>query len=310
MATAANEVIMVKPVHFVFNAETAEDNVFMNNYKKESPETLQQKAIDEFDNLVCKLTNAGVKVHQFEHSRETPDSVFPNNWFSTHRFDLKTPSFVLYPMKSPSRRLEKQNADISQFLRERYHLLDFNGKTSAEFEEEQLFLEGTGSLVLDRKNRVVYCCVSQRSDAHIAKVWSDTLKYKLVTFSASFQNQPIYHTNVVMCVGTHFAIVCSEVIADVDERDNVVNTLRENGKVVVEITADQMNNFCGNALELRKDNGDFLVAMSSRAFSNLNEEQRSKIINGGRVSEIVHSDIDVIEKIGGGSVRCMIAEVY
>ena len=308
--SAANEVIMVKPIHFVFNIQTAEDNVFMNNNEKESAESLQHKAIEEFDSLVSKLTAVGVKVHQFEHSKETPDSVFPNNWFSTHPIELSSPSYLLYPMKTPNRRLEKSNAEIRKFLNERYQLIDFRGKTSEEFEEEQRFLEGTGSLVLDRKNRVVYCCVSQRSDPQIAQLWSEILNYQLVTYSASYQNQPIYHTNVVMCVGTHFAIVCGEVITNEEERTNVLQTLEKNGKIIIDITANQLNNFCGNALELQNDEGVFVVAMSSRAFNNLTEQQRNKLTTEGKVSQIVHSDIEVIEKIGGGSVRCMIAEVY
>jgi hypothetical protein len=308
--STAKEVIMVKPLHFVFNIQAAEDNVFMKNNYRESVESLQHKAISEFNELVEKLRRAGVTVHQFEHSKETPDSVFPNNWFSTHRVECDSPSYLLYPMKSPNRRLEKENAAIRAFLDERYKLIDFAGKSSSSFEEEHKFLEGTGSLVLDRMNRIVYCCISQRSDPQIAKQWSDILNYRLITYSASYRNQPIYHTNVVMCVGTHFAIVCGEVIANVEERKNVFQALENNGKVVVDITADQMNNFCGNALELRTENGDLIVAMSSCAYNHLTEEQRNTILTEGHIKEIVHSDIEVIEKIGGGSVRCMIAELY
>jgi len=307
--SATNEVVMVKPVHFVFNTQTAEDNVFMNN-EKESADVLQQKAIEQFEGLVSKLQIAGIKVLQFEHSKDTPDSVFPNNWFSTHKTELNKPSYFLYPMKTPNRRLEKSNSEIRKLLDERYQLINFQGKTSEEFEEEQHFLEGTGSMVLDRKNRIVYCCVSQRSDPQIAKLWSEILGYQLVTYSASYQNQPIYHTNVVMCVGTRFAIVCGEVITNEEERTKVFQSLTNNGKVIIDITAEQMNNFCGNALELQNSKGEFIVAMSSRAFNHLTEIQRNKLTGDGQITQIVHSDIEVIEKIGGGSVRCMIAEVY
>jgi len=301
---------MVKPVHFVFNTQTAEDNVFMNN-EKENEKSLTRKAVEEFEGLVSKLHAAGIKVLQFEHSRDTPDSVFPNNWFSTHpNTELNAPSYFLYPMKTPNRRLEKSNSEIRRLLDERYQLIDFRGKTSEEFEEEQHFLEGTGSLVLDRKNHIVYCCVSQRSDPQIAKLWADILGYQLVTYSASYQNQPIYHTNVVMCVGTRFAIVCGEVITNEEERTKVFQSLTNNGKVIIDITAEQMNNFCGNALELRNSKGEFIVAMSSRAYTHLTDLQRNKLVSEGQITQIVHSDIDVIEKIGGGSVRCMIAEVY
>jgi hypothetical protein len=298
-----NDVLMIRPVRFFGNPQTAASNAFQSAAGL-AEEEAQQRARAEFDTLAAALEAAGVRVHVVDDTPEphTPDSLFPNNWVSMHADG----TVVLYPMLAPNRRAERRE-DILRELSERRgfriaRIVDFT-----HYERQGKFLEGTGSLVLDREHRIAYACVSPRTDLDVLGDFAQQLDYDVVSFEASDANGvPIYHTNVLMCVGERFAAICSASIRE-DEREAVLTTLRRTGHVIVELSFDQMNEFAGNMLELRGADGAPLVAMSSRAHASLTPEQCATIETyGGR---IVAAPIPTIETLGGGSVRCMLAEV-
>jgi hypothetical protein len=294
---------MIRPVRFIGNPQTASSNAFQSDAAL-SAEEAQRRAVAEFDSLVAALTAAGVRVHVVEDTPEphTPDSLFPNNWMSLHADG----TVVLYPMLAPNRRVERRE-DILHELSTRHgfrisRVIDFT-----HYEQENKFLEGTGSLVLDREHRIAYACISPRTDLDVLGDFAQQLDYDVVSFEANDANGvPIYHTNVVMCVGSRFAAICSASIRE-SERMGVLETLRQTGHAIVDLTYEQMNEFAGNMLELRGADGAPIVAMSNRALASLTAEQRGAIeASAGR---IVTAPIPTIETLGGGSVRCMLAEV-
>lgn len=236
------------------------------------------------------------------------DALFPNNTFSTHT-NLETGSscmLVLYPMKAPSRRKERENFE-RLLSRGRYtHIYDM---TREEDANPPSFLEGTGSLVLDRVNRIAYVALCARSDLRLANTWGRVMGYSVLPFTAlDSAGRPIYHTNVMMAIGTRVAIVCSESIVDRKQRAAVLDTLRSTGHHVIEISLEQVHKFCGNVLELENFYGDQVMVMSTQAHDGFTEEQREAML--GHVSQLLHSDISTIEKVGGGGVRCTIAELF
>ncbi len=292
---------MIRPSRFFPNPETALDNSFQQKAQPESFEQVSLQARAEFDRAVEALTAAGVKVHQFEDtpSPPKPDAVFPNNWFSTHHDGR----IALFPMYTPSRRAERR-ADIIELLGAHYHateVVDYS-----HFEERGLFLEGTGSLVLDHLHRIAYVSLSRRADREPLEKFCADFDFEPVTFqSTSADGQAIYHTNVMMCLGTNFALVGLENIPDTAQRQSVRKRLESTGKTIISLSPEQINNFAGNALELQNEQ-EKLVVLSARAAAHLGAEKRAAI---ERFARIVPLDLPTIE-LAGGSARCMLATVH
>ncbi|TWR25958.1 amidinotransferase [Mucilaginibacter achroorhodeus] len=301
MSQSTSNILMIRPVAFGFNAQTAESNAFQN--RDDDQQAVQQKAIAEFDNFVQILQDNRVNVIVINDTPEphTPDSIFPNNWVSFH----DNGDIILYPMQAENRRLERREDIIGQ-LEESFaakHVIDLS-----RFEQKNEFLEGTGSMVLDRPNKIAYACLSPRTNAEVLTAYCDYTGYKAVTFDAFDQNgQAIYHTNVLMALGSTFAVICLDSISDTSEKELVIKSLQDAGKEIINITFDQMNHFAGNMLEVKNTSGDTLVVMSKAAFDSLTLEQKSALEKYGK---LVYADISTIETNGGGSARCMMAEVH
>ena len=291
---------MIEPIGFRSNPETIADNAFQRPPGDESPQALEIAAREEFARLREALESRGVQVvwRPASADRESPDAVFPNNWCSTHAGG----KLVLYPMLAPSRRRERRE-EIVEALRERYpDVVDLT-----EHEADDRFLEGTGSLVIDERAGIVYASESPRTDRRLVHEWAERMGFEPVVFRATDPGgRPIYHTNVVMSVGSEWAVVCADAIDPLD-RSEVLATLAETGHETVFISHDQMAAFCGNVLELENDRGEKLVVMSDRAFRAFTEEQRAAL---EAHAELVHADLTTIETHGGGSARCMLAELH
>ena len=299
----AGDVLMIRPVRFEGNAQTAGSNAFQSS-EPASASTAQSRAVAEFDRLASSLADAGVGVHVFEDTAEphTPDSIFPNNWVSFHADGAA----VLYPMQAENRRRERR-LDLLEALSVRHGFRITRVIDLTHHERDERFLEGTGSLVLDRVHRVAYACVSPRTDLDVLGDFAQQLDYDVVAFEASDpRGTPVYHTNVMMSVGTSFAAVCSASIRE-DERAAVIDSLRSGGRAIVDLSFEQMLEFAGNLLELRNAGGERVIALSQRAFEALSPQQLEALQGSGR---IVAAAIPTIETLGGGSVRCMLAEVF
>ncbi|CAL8072222.1 unnamed protein product [Orchesella dallaii] len=316
----SNRVLMVRPATFYFNEQTAQNNSFQIEPSKDCQKSdIHNKAILEFNALVDVLRNAGVTVEVIEEAAEpfTSDSVFPNNWISFHAEHTSAPATVLpegkveivdktavlYPMWSENRQVERQKLfpEALKILPEGTTILDIS-----PLEKEGRFLEGTGSLVLDRSNRIAYACLSSRTSQDSVELFCKRMGYKAMTFNGvDFTGKPCYHTNVMMSVADKYCVICLDSIVDLVERVEMEVMIKNSGKVVVSLSLEQMNEFAGNCLQLRGSQGTFLV-MSSRAYEALTEEQIDMI---GQFDNIIHSNVETIEKYGGGSVRCMIAEI-
>lgn len=299
MTQTTNHILMVRPVRFAFNEQTAENNAFQQKTEG-NEDVVAQQAIKEFDAYVQLLRDNGVTVDVLQDTAvpPTPDSIFPNNCFSVHGDTL-----VIYPMFAPNRRLERAKLltviQEDQFKRV-LHLEDLEEFGSA--------LEGTGSLVLDREHRTAYACLSPRTQLNTLKLWASEMDYDYFAFhSRDKQGTPVYHTNVVMHIGTRQAVVCLDSIRDSAEREALVSRLEHDGKEVIPITLDQMNQFAGNMLELHNNRGEQLLVMSQTALHSLTPKQEAAL---SRYTRIVAPDINTIESVGGGSARCMIAELF
>lgn len=299
-------VLMVRPVGFRMNEETAVNNFFQEDIQLKNEE-INQQAQKEFDDFVKKLENAGVNVVVVEDKKEldTPDSIFPNNWVSFH----EDGTAVIYPMFAVNRRRERR-MEFFEALEERgFKINDVLDYTGAE--EEEIFLEGTGSMILDRVNQKAYCSLSPRADEDLFIEFCEDMEYTPVIFTAyqdvDGKRKPIYHTNVMMCVAENFAVICLDCIDDPAERKNVLKHLKEDKKEVIKISEAQVHKFAGNMLQVQgKDDKKYLV-MSSTAYNSLTSSQIEKI---EKHCEILSADIDTIETCGGGSTRCMLAEVF
>lgn len=298
---------MIRPVAFAMNAETAQDNHYQDQDSGISSTNAQDQALVEFDTFAQKLREAGVYVTIVEDTPKppTPDSIFPNNWVSFH----ETGMVVLYPMFAENRRTERRNDILETLKSEGFKIretLDYS-----PFENEGLILEGTGSLVLDRQNLIAYACLSHRTNEVLLKDWATQLGYKVVSFHASQDVDgeflPIYHTNVMMSVGDEIAILCADSIKDELERDAVIESLQKTGKEIVFISEDQTNSFAGNMLQVVNDKGQKILVMSTQAYESLTAEQIATI---EKTNRILHSSLNTIETLGGGSARCMMAEVF
>ena len=307
MRQITNSILMIRPVSFRMNEQTAVNNYYQKILENITPETVQFKALQEFDAFVVKLQAVGINVIVIEDRSEvdTPDSIFPNNWISFHQ----NGDIALYPMFAENRRLERRE-DILDILEEKGFVIN-NVIDYSSAEDEELFLEGTGSLLLDRENRKAYCALSPRADEDLLIEFCEDFEFTPVPFVANQtvngKRVPIYHTNVMMALAENFAIICLESIDDKKERKNVLKHLKEDGKEVIVITEAQVNSFAGNMLQLLGNNNERILVMSTAAFKSLTKMQISKI---EKYCKILHSSLDTIEACGGGSARCMMAEVF
>ena len=303
---SAGAVLMVRPARFAFNPQTAASNAFQSPSDLQSGDSaaVQESALREFDGLAGKLLHAGVAVIAAEDtpSPAKPDAVFPNNWVSFHHDG----TVVLYPMLAANRRWERREELIQQVTREGGFRITQTVDLSYR-ENQGKFLEGTGSLVLDRTQRVAYAALSPRTDLDVLGEFAQQLDYDLVTFDAFDTNtKPVYHTNVLMAVGSRFAVLCGETLGDRGHRSAVTEKLRATGHEVLEISMSQMFRFAGNILELSPASGA-VIAMSTTAWNGFDSAQRRILERHG---SIVAADIPVIEGLGGGGVRCMLAEIH
>lgn len=296
-------VLMIEPAAFGFNAETAQNNYFQIN--SENAET-QNRALQEFNNFVEKLRSKGINVITVKDTLEphTPDSIFPNNWISMHQDG----TVVLYPMCAVNRRWERRN-DILEILKRNFsvkEIIDFSAP-----ENDGKFLEGTGSMIFDHDNKLAYGSVSLRLDEQLFREFCEKFGFEPVVFhsyqTANNERLPIYHTNVMMCVADQFVVICLDCIDDETERVNVVNAIVNSRKEIIEISESQMQRFAGNMLQLQNPEGKKFLVMSLSAYQSLTPEQISNI---EKYSEIIYSDLETIETNGGGSARCMLAEVF
>jgi hypothetical protein len=291
---------MIRPVNFGYNAETAVNNAFQ---VKGDDDDAQTKALKEFDDFIRLLQKNNVDVIAVDDTNEphTPDSIFPNNWVSFHNDG----SLLLYPMYAVNRRAERKDHVLKK-ISERFIIakkIDLSG-----YEGENIFLEGTGSMVLDRDNKIAYACLSPRTHEKVLADFSRQTGYTPVLFHAvDGKGQAIYHTNVMMCVADTYIVICLDSIPGEKEKENVISIINKTGKEIIDISLEQMNHFAGNMLQIENKEGKKLLVMSTQAYESLTAEQKKKLSS---FNPIIHSPLTTIETNGGGSARCMMAEVH
>ena len=307
MKQTTNSILMIRPVAFRMNEQTAVNNYYQKVLDGLSPETVNAKAQAEFDTFVTKLRTVGVDVTVVEDTLnpDTPDSIFPNNWISFH----SNGDVALYPMFAENRRPERRE-DILDILEDKGFIInEIMDYTSAE--EDGFYLEGTGSLLLDRENDKAYCALSPRADEELMIEFCEDFEFTPVIFEAfqtvNGERKLIYHTNVMMCLGETYAVICADCIDDKKERKMVLDSLKGDEKEVVLITEDQVNNFAGNMLEVKGANERRYLVMSDSAYKSLTKKQIAQLEEH---VTILHSSLDTIEACGGGSARCMMAEIF
>ena len=300
----ASTVLMVEPIAFGYNAQTAENNYFQVEQKDAD---IQTKALEEFNNFANKLKSKGINVISIKDTLEphSPDSIFPNNWVSFHN-DGKV---VLYPMFAPNRRVERRT-DILETLKVKgFEITEI--EDLSHFENQQKFLEGTGSMIFDHDHNIAYGSVSLRLDEELFRQFCQKFGFRPVVFhsyqNAGDQRLPIYHTNVMMCVADKFVVICLDCIDDELEREKVQEVIKSTQKEIIEISEDQMQQFAGNMLQVQNEAGEKFLVMSESAYRSLTAQQISEI---EKYCEIIYSDLNTIETNGGGSARCMLAEVF
>ncbi|MGB6152176.1 MAG: arginine deiminase-related protein [Pricia sp.] len=303
---STNTILMIRPVNFRMNEQTAVNNYFQKDLDVQNS-AVNSKAQQEFDTFVAILRDKGVHVIVIEDTKtpDTPDSIFPNNWISFHEEGI----VGLYPMFAENRRKERRE-DVLDVLEENgFVIKDIIDYTAAE--SEGFFLEATGSMALDRVNKKAYCALSGRADESLFIEFCEDFEYSPVIFTAyqsvAGKRMPIYHTNVMMCLADTFAVICLDTIDDKKEKKNVVNHLKEDGKEIITITEAQMHHFAGNMLQVLGANNEPLLVMSTQAYKSLTQPQIATI---EKHCGIVHSSLETIETCGGGSARCMMAEVF
>ena len=300
-----NTVLMVRPVRFRMNEETVVNNYFQEEMDLKNEE-INRQAQQEFDAFVHKLREVGVKVIGVEdiYEQNTPDSVFPNNWITFHQ----NGNVAIYPMFAENRRRERRE-DILDKVEEDGFLIE-NVYDYTDAEQENIFLEGTGAMVLDRVHRKAYCALSPRADEELFIEFCEDFEYTPVIFKAyqkvDGKQVPIYHTNVMMALGENFAVVCLDTITDKSERKNLLHHLKEDKKEIISITPEQMCQYAGNMLQVQGKGSTYLV-MSDAAYNALTPQQIQTI---EKYTQILHSNLETIETCGGGSARCMLAEVF
>lgn len=298
----ASTILMVRPAAFGFNEETAANNYFQSNPGIDK-EQLQQKALAEFDNMVQTLRSHGITVLVIEDSKEPPkpDAIFPNNWLST------SPGGVLsvFPMYAPSRRIEKRDEILDQLAKE---FVIREVQDWGEYEAEGRFLEGTGSMVIDHDNKMIYACVSERTSLPVLEKYAAANNFQAIVFLATDKNgRPVYHTNVMMALGEGFCVLCEEAIEEEWELIAVRQLLESTGHSIIAITRDQMHQFAGNMLQVKNNDGEKYLVMSRSAFNSLRKEQKQML---EAYSTLLPIAVPTIEEVEGGSVRCMMAEVF
>lgn len=297
-----NTILMVRPVAFGFNKETSLDNAFQNE-SSEDNNAIQQQALLEFDNMVALLRDNGIRVKVVEDTLtpRTPDSIFPNNWFSTH----SDGRVALYPLKADNRR-EERRPDVFEYLVDSgfsvKHIEDFS-----DAEQEGKYLESTGSLILDRENELCYVSVSERSNPELVVEFCEVFGYQPVFFQSVIKDQPVYHTNVCMSIATDFAMVALDSFSREDERTKTKKALLHSGKELIELSEEQILSFAGNGLEVQNENGENYFILSKRAFASLHQKQTEQI---NKYAKVLTPELNTIENIGGGSARCMMAEIF
>jgi hypothetical protein len=307
MQQTTNTILMIRPLHFRMNEQTAVNNYYQKVLDNLLPETVNAKAQQEFDAYVEKLRSIGVNVIVLNDTDEfdTPDSIFPNNWVSFH----ENGNVGLYPMFAENRRLERSEDVLEAVEKAGFIIKNIVDYTDAE--DEHVFLEGTGSILLDRVNRKAYCALSPRADEDLFIEFCEDFEYMPVLFTANQtvngERKAIYHTNVMMCLGETFAVICLSCIDDKKERRNVIDHLKEDGKDIIDISEAQVNNFTGNMLQVKGENDTSYLVMSEAAYNSLTENQIERLKKHGN---ILFSSLDTIEACGGGSARCMMAEVF
>jgi len=307
MSQITNTVLMIRPVQFRLNEQTSVNNYYQKDLGNTRPEAVNKMAVKEFDGMVKKLKKVGIQVIVVKDTKEfdTPDSIFPNNWISFHA----NGTIGLYPMFAENRRLERKESVLEAVEAQGFVVKNVVDYTAAE--ADNLFLEGTGSILLDRVNNKAYCAISDRADEELFIEFCEDFEYTPVVFSAyqtvNHKREKIYHTNVMMCIGDRFAVVCLASIDDKKERKSLVKHLQDDGKKVIEISEEQVNNFAGNMLQLKGSEDASYLVMSESALNSLRPAQVQLIES---YATIVSSPLDTIESCGGGSARCMMAEVF
>lgn len=306
MSQTTNSILMVRPVGFRMNEQTAVNNYFQEDIEIQNSE-INKKAQAEFDGFVQKLRAVGVDVIVVNDDKllDTPDSIFPNNWVSFHQ----NGDVAIYPMFAENRRKERREEVFIRLEEEGFIIKNIIDYTSAE--DEGFFLEGTGSILLDRVNRKAYCALSPRADEELFIEFCEDFEYTPYVFMAfqtvESKRLPIYHTNVMMCMAEKFAVICADSIDDKKERKLILNSLKEDGKEIIRITEGQMHHFAGNMLQVKGANDTNYLVMSQAAYDSLDQHQIASIQN---YCQIISSPLDTIETCGGGSARCMMAEVF
>ena len=307
MNQTTNSILMIRPVAFRMNEQTAVNNYYQKVINELSPATVNQKAQQEFDAFVTKLEAVGIDVTVVDDilNPDTPDSIFPNNWISFH----ENADVALYPMFAENRRLERREEILDLLEEKGFEIENIVDYTDAEI--DGFYLEGTGSLLLDRANAKAYCALSPRADEELFIEFCEDFDMEPIIFEAfqtvNGERKLIYHTNVMMCLGETFAVICADCIDDKKERKMVLDHLKKDNKEIILITEDQVNNFAGNMLEVRGENDKRYLIMSASAHQCLTEKQINQLQNH---AEILSSSLDTIEACGGGSARCMMAEIF
>ncbi|MGB0980122.1 MAG: citrulline utilization hydrolase CtlX [Croceimicrobium sp.] len=299
---SSNQVLMIRPAGFAYNQETATSNSFQEKTSLES-ELLQSQVTAEFDAMVDQLRNLGIQVMVAEDTclPQKPDAIFPNNWVSFHASGI----MVLHPMKAINRRLERRDSLVSTFERT-FQIKEIKDLSSSE--EYGEYLEGTGSMVIDRERKVVYAALSPRTRIKALNEFCKSLDYQLIAFNTSdSKGDPIYHTNVMLTIGTDFALVCEDLISNDKEKAKLLDSLKSTGKLIISISEDQVNKYCGNMLELSRKEAKPLLVLSQSAHEVLNETQLKQL---APLVDLCPVQIETIEKVGGGSARCMITEIF
>jgi len=298
----SNTILMVRPTHFGYNQETASSNKFQKKQDKQDAKDIKQKACDEFDQMVSDLRSKGVQVLVFTDSEDIlkPDAVFPNNWISMH----EDGTLITYPMFAPIRRKERSESIIESLIKD----FDVRKRLSLElFESKDLFLEGTGSIIFDHEHKLAYACQSARTSIEVLQKLCLIINYKPILFNAfDASGYPIYHTNVLMALGIDFVVICMDAVEE-GSRQRLEEQFKETGKEIIDISFKQMESFAGNMLQVEMENHKPLLVMSKSAYDSLNVDQLKKI---NAKTEILSVAIPTIEQIGGGSARCMMAEVF
>ena len=296
-----SKILMISPDKFRNNEYTLSDNLFQS--RKKNQDQIQLIALKEFDKLRDVILKSGINVFSFDDDSkfDTPDAVFPNNWISFHHHHKA----ILYPMFAPNRRFERKSKILNKLSKSGIEIELINDYSI--YENENKFLEGTGSIVLDRRSKTAYCSISKRSNLDLFKKFCLDMDYVPVNFNSSYQSKPIYHTNVMMSICNNFSVICLDSIDNKKERENIIEKLNNSGLEIIDISLDQMTSFLGNCIQLINTDSSPILIMSSRAFNSISKSQLKKIESH---SEIIHSDIKTIENNGGGSARCMIAEIF